>query len=214
MRLLNVHSGRLEQFYGSQIPPYAILSHTWGSTEITFSDIQTETPTTLSSSSSPFPPVVSNFSDIETQAPWAPNPKNLRMRPKFSNTEAQSPSEPFEFPFEPLPPIFPAPSLASDIESRPEYAKIRYTRNQAIADRLDYVWVDTCCIDKSSSAELSEAINSMFVWYQRASTCYAYLEDVIRERMLRKGAVRGFKASRWFTRGTVHSFIKVSECQC
>jgi hypothetical protein len=145
MRLLNVHSGRLEQFYGSQIPPYAILSHTWGSTEITFSDIQAETPTTLSSSSSPFPPVVSNFSDIETQAPWSPNPKNLRMRPKFSNTEAQSPSETFEFPFEPLPPILPASSLASDIESRPEYSKIRYTRNQAIADRLDYVWVDTCC---------------------------------------------------------------------
>ena len=41
-----------------------------------------------------------------------------------------------------------------------------------------YVWVDTCCIDKSSSAELSEAINSMFEWYSNAEVCYAYLENV------------------------------------
>jgi hypothetical protein len=37
---------------------------------------------------------------------------------------------------------------------------------------------DTCCIDKSSSAELSEAINSMYAWYQRGVVCYAYLSDV------------------------------------
>jgi Heterokaryon incompatibility protein (HET) len=41
-----------------------------------------------------------------------------------------------------------------------------------------YVWVDTCCIDKKSSSELSEAINSMFEWYSNAEICYAYLEDV------------------------------------
>lgn len=28
---------------------------------------------------------------------------------------------------------------------------------------MEFVWVDTCCIDKRSSAELSEAINSMYV---------------------------------------------------
>jgi hypothetical protein len=33
-------------------------------------------------------------------------------------------------------------------------------------------------IDKLSSAELSEAINSMFRWYQQAGICYAYLSDV------------------------------------
>ena len=43
---------------------------------------------------------------------------------------------------------------------------------------VDYVWADVCCIDKSSSAELSEAINSMFRWYQQALCCYAYLKDV------------------------------------
>lgn len=56
-----------------------------------------------------------------------------------------------------------------------------------------WVWVDTCCIDKSSSAELSEAINSMYHWYKEADVCYAYLEDV--------DEVEAIGRSRWFTRG-------------
>ncbi|KAI0515468.1 HET-domain-containing protein [Xylaria bambusicola] len=60
------------------------------------------------------------------------------------------------------------------------YWKIDQTCQQAIQDGLAYVWADTCCIDKSSSAELSEAINSMFRWYQRASVCYVYLSDLLR----------------------------------
>ncbi|KAK1691124.1 heterokaryon incompatibility protein-domain-containing protein [Colletotrichum godetiae] len=44
---------------------------------------------------------------------------------------------------------------------------------------LDWIWIDTCCIDKSSSAELSEAINSMFEWHKRAAACYVYLDDVL-----------------------------------
>jgi hypothetical protein len=47
----------------------------------------------------------------------------------------------------------------------------------AAADGFEYVWVDTCCIDKSSSSELSEAINSMYRWYEQSMTCYVYLED-------------------------------------
>ena len=43
---------------------------------------------------------------------------------------------------------------------------------------VSWVWVDTCCINKSSSAELQEAINSMFSWYKSAYACYVYLEDV------------------------------------
>ena len=42
------------------------------------------------------------------------------------------------------------------------YAKIEGCCKQAASDGLDWAWIDTCCIDKSSSAELSEAINSMF----------------------------------------------------
>ncbi|KAI0841476.1 HET-domain-containing protein [Hypoxylon sp. FL0890] len=65
----------------------------------------------------------------------------------------------------------------------------RLTKN----DNLKYLWCDTNCIDKTSSAELSEAINSMFSWYRDSSVCYAYLVDVF------KG--EDFERSRWFTRG-------------
>lgn len=43
---------------------------------------------------------------------------------------------------------------------------------------LEWAWIDTCCIDKSSSSELSEAINSMWAWYRNAEYCVAYLNDV------------------------------------
>jgi hypothetical protein len=48
----------------------------------------------------------------------------------------------------------------------------------AVLDGWNYAWIDTCCIDKTSSAELSEAINSMFEWYNESRVCYAYLSDV------------------------------------
>lgn len=60
---------------------------------------------------------------------------------------------------------------------------------------FSYIWIDTCCIDKSSSAELSEAINSMFNWYLRSSVCIAYLSDVYTSSMY------SFVRSKWFTRG-------------
>jgi hypothetical protein len=49
---------------------------------------------------------------------------------------------------------------------KPSYGKIRFCGEQARRDNLQYFWIDTCCIDKSSSAELQEAINSMFRWYR------------------------------------------------
>lgn len=86
------------------------------------------------------------------------------------------------------------------------YNKIMFCARQAHRDGLDYCWVDTCCINKSSSAELSEAINSMFRWYQKAQRCYAYLSDV--PNSTPNGDVEGFQSwelyfrqSRWFTRG-------------
>jgi hypothetical protein len=57
-------------------------------------------------------------------------------------------------------------------------AKIKSACAQTRADGLDYIWVDTNCIDKSSSAELCEAINSMFAWYRNSYICYVYLADV------------------------------------
>jgi hypothetical protein len=58
------------------------------------------------------------------------------------------------------------------------YLKIMGACKQALLDKLEYVWIDTCCIDKSSSAELSEAINSMYRWYKGSTICYTYLVDV------------------------------------
>jgi hypothetical protein len=88
--------------------------------------------------------------------------------------------------------------------------KVIKTAERARQDGLDYVWIDTCCIDKSSSAELSEAINSMFKWYALATVCYAYLSDYVVGRPTdsvdsweRKRPPREekFAASRWFRRG-------------
>lgn len=73
------------------------------------------------------------------------------------------------------------------------WQKIRSCCEQAKRDQLDYIWADTCCIDKRSSAELSEAINSMYKWYKEAAICYAYLADVVSEAKLTE--------SIWFTRG-------------
>jgi hypothetical protein len=82
------------------------------------------------------------------------------------------------------------------------FAKIQNACLQARRDALEYAWVDTCCIDKSSSAELSEAINSMFEWYRRSEVCYAYLEDVPSSDAVISGRIDpAFETSRWFRRG-------------
>ncbi|KAB8248353.1 hypothetical protein BDV35DRAFT_379011 [Aspergillus flavus] len=58
------------------------------------------------------------------------------------------------------------------------YRKVENICKVANQDGFEYAWIDTCCINKESSAELSEAINSMFRWYESAGRCYAYLRDV------------------------------------
>lgn len=64
---------------------------------------------------------------------------------------------------------------------------------------LSYAWIDTCCIDKSSSAELTEAINSMFNWYKKSAICFAFLSDLsASEDEVQKNE---FWRCRWFTRG-------------
>ena len=137
MRLIKFGSGHLSliEAHGKEVPPYGILSHTWGSEfeEVTLKDIADGV----------------NLEDI---------------------TDGTR-------------------------HSKAGYHKILFCARQAVRDGLEYFWVDTCCIDKSSSAELSEAINSMFRWYQEAAKCYVYLSDVsIRD-------TRSFRESRWFTRG-------------
>ncbi|PMD57602.1 HET-domain-containing protein, partial [Hyaloscypha bicolor E] len=127
MRLLNVFTMKLEEYFGSQIPGYDILSHCWGTEEITFGDINGST--------------------------WREKDGAL----KIVNASFQC-------------------------------------RSRANHQRR-YIWIDTCCIDKSSSAELSEAINSMYNWYKRSVVCFAYLGDVD------KDVEDEIRKSRWFTRG-------------
>ncbi|KAB8236841.1 uncharacterized protein BDW43DRAFT_307857 [Aspergillus alliaceus] len=58
------------------------------------------------------------------------------------------------------------------------YRKVERFCEVANQNGFEYAWIDTCCINKESSAELSEAINSMFRWYESAGRCYAYLYDI------------------------------------
>jgi hypothetical protein len=92
-------------------------------------------------------------------------------------------------------------------KEKPGFQKLVFCAKQAEKDGLRFFWVDTCCIDKSSSAELSEAINSMFRWYHEAVKCYVYLSDVSvnsptqNDIPPRQTWEKSFRNSRWFTRG-------------
>lgn len=80
----------------------------------------------------------------------------------------------------------------------------KITSSCAIAARhgLQYMWIDTCCIDKTSSAELSEAINSMFRYYREAEICYTFLSDVVSFQLLTPvDPLSDFCRSAWFRRG-------------
>lgn len=80
------------------------------------------------------------------------------------------------------------------------YSKIQRSCELAACHKYKFIWIDTCCIDKTSSAELSEAINSMFRWYREAEVCYAYLSDVPHGRKNPEAMKSAFRNSRWFTR--------------
>ncbi|KAK1674088.1 hypothetical protein BDP55DRAFT_705040 [Colletotrichum godetiae] len=87
------------------------------------------------------------------------------------------------------------------------FAKIAKRCEIAKASGMDWAWVDTCCINKSSSAELTESINSMWRWYQEAEICYPHLSDfvmllAVNGRLSEEGAPGvDFEDCRWFTRG-------------
>ncbi|KAL2195526.1 heterokaryon incompatibility protein-domain-containing protein [Corynascus similis CBS 632.67] len=149
MRLLNVATRELEVFHGTEIPQYAILSHTWGSEEVSLPEMN----------------AIAKYRRVQRKPT-----QHISLHPS---------------------------------EHKSGYAKISYACGQAIKDGYRYIWVDTCCIDKRSSAEVSEAVNSMFGWYQRAAVCYAYLEDVHFDDYT-EGYLTWkdhFNNSRWFTRG-------------
>ncbi|KAL2075373.1 hypothetical protein VTL71DRAFT_316 [Oculimacula yallundae] len=130
MRLINTSTLALQEFFGENIPHYAILSHRWERDEVTFQDFQ------------------------EGKGPHMVG-----------------------------------------------WAKVSGCRARAALDGWKYVWIDSCCIDKSSSAELAEAINSMFEWYRKAQVCYAYLSDVPTAEENPYDDLSSFRKSKWFSRG-------------
>ncbi|KAI1746704.1 hypothetical protein F4782DRAFT_523681 [Xylaria castorea] len=94
------------------------------------------------------------------------------------------------------------PSAAGDVAVKAGFVKVKKAAAFAAERGFAYLWVDTCCIDKTSSAELSEAINSMYKYYSRSAECHALLADVppVAEQDPQSSG-SAFQSSRWFTRG-------------
>ena len=137
IRLLNTDTLELEEFFDSNTPPYAILSHTWGNEEISFIEMQNN-------------------------------------------------------------------DVAIGSKVKVGFKKIKSFCALAKTHDLKYGWADTCCIDKRNSAELSEAINSMYRYYYNAAECLVYLQDVPAKVEGSIGQVQqlgAIKSSRWFERG-------------
>jgi len=105
-----------------------------------------------------------------------------------------------------------------EIRQRDGYRKILNCCKQAKRDGYEWLWVDTCCIDQRSSAELSEAINSMYRWYENSRVCYAWLHDVASSSFPTKSddsRYRKFNGwPEWFSRGwTLQEMIAPSNVQ-
>ncbi|KAI6102587.1 hypothetical protein EDD16DRAFT_346135 [Pisolithus croceorrhizus] len=91
--------------------------------------------------------------------------------------------------------------LLRDVEGHPIYGvstegglrKLQAFSLRACEQGYLWAWSDTCCIDKDSSAELQEAIGSMFAWYRRSALTIVHLSDV--------ADTSSFGSSEWFRRG-------------
>jgi hypothetical protein len=92
------------------------------------------------------------------------------------------------------------------------FSKIERTCQLARDRSIEYAWVDTCCIDKSSSAELTEAISSMFRWYRGSHICFVFLSDLL--SIERRFIADYLPRCRWFTRGwTLQELIASQEIE-
>ncbi|KAK5637295.1 hypothetical protein RRF57_013007 [Xylaria bambusicola] len=187
MRLINTYTLELEDCL-EVIPKYAILSHTWGNEEVTLQDWST--PETRNQ-------LLSLLKILENEDPTY---SGLTDPPSLAHTnriEIELGVRDWR-------------SLISPDShlNRFGYWKILKACLLARKDGLKFLWADTNCIEKTSSAELSEAINSMYAWYRSSAVCYAYLSDVyIKDPTyegigdLRDDSLESFRQSRWFRRG-------------
>ncbi|KAF3802012.1 Vegetative incompatibility protein HET-E-1 [Colletotrichum gloeosporioides] len=88
---------------------------------------------------------------------------------------------------------------ADDARRKAGFSKVAKTCELARQRHIEFAWIDTCCIDKSSSAELSEAINSMFTWYKLSTVCFVFLSDLSPSKDSESQQTLG--KCRWFSRG-------------
>lgn len=87
------------------------------------------------------------------------------------------------------------------VSKQKSFEKIRRAARTARQHGHRYIWIDTCCIDHSNPADVYEAINESFSWFQEAAACYTYLADVEpTDRDDPYAEKSSFRYSRWFKR--------------
>ncbi|KAJ2994489.1 hypothetical protein NUW58_g1544 [Xylaria curta] len=90
------------------------------------------------------------------------------------------------------------PEIRETETEKQSLSKVKGACALAARDGYEWIWIDTCCIDKSSSAELQETINTMWRYYAQSNICYVYMNDIPNAQA---GWSEAFRTSRWFTRG-------------
>ncbi|KAK5653965.1 hypothetical protein OQA88_7641 [Cercophora sp. LCS_1] len=207
MRLVNTTTLQLETFH-PPLPPYAILSHVHSPAELTPDELTTIATHRLRRQQelARIIPRSSGPDKADTMKLLLLQSMLLHFRGSHSSHRP------------PTPPPIDAPVLASAFEKalvpaslhsshvlelKPSFAKISLACGQAEREGIQWIWIDSVCVNRESSAELTEAINSMWTWYSQAAVCYAFLEDVQHGKM--RGGYRVWKddfvQSRWFKRG-------------
>lgn len=178
MRLLCTATGHFIEVFDLSRLRYAILSHTWAPNgEQTYEDIRS-----IQRDLDPdFPVLDTSYLD------------NIPFPPVKSDSSEIAPS------LANVPPL----SLSILHDQRVSWKvseKIRKACEVARAHGYRLIWIDSCCIDKTSSSELSEAINSMYAWYRDAAVCYAHLHGVAAADDP-YAEDSPFRSCRWFQRG-------------
>ena len=82
------------------------------------------------------------------------------------------------------------------LDDSPLNEKLRQFCTTASKD-YRWAWSDTCCIDKDTSAILSQSLIAMYSWYEKAAETVVYLADVLSSAELDDLALTN---SRWMTR--------------
>ncbi|OJT03322.1 Vegetative incompatibility protein HET-E-1 [Trametes pubescens] len=177
-RFLNTLTGEFEWYNDPRKVIYAILSHTWRASEDggeqSFSDVQKLQDAVAEGVREQQVAVLQELQSLQSLLP--------SLIPRNTNDPRKG-------------------STHSTIISHPKLSdKIKGICTVARKAGFRLIWSDACCIDKTSSAELSEAINSMYEWYRLSDMCYVYLEDVP-DGDVPTNCISRFWDSRWHDRG-------------